>query len=407
MDGLTLFLDALTLQAGYNAAALVAVGAGLLGLAAGGGAGAFVFLRRRALVSDAVSHATLPGVGIAFLVMVALGGDGRSLAGLIVGSAVSAGIGLLVVDRLTRHTRLSEDAAIGAVLSVFFGVGIVILTVIQNVRGGNQAGLEDFLLGSTAGMLFDEALLIALAGGVTAALVFTLRRPMTLVAFDTDFAAASGVNVPRTDLAIMALVLLVTVIGLKVVGLILIIALLIIPAVAARFWTERVGRLLWIAAAIGGTGGYAGAALSSTLSALPAGPVIVLICFGCFSVSLLFSPRRGAVAALIARRRFQRRVHLRQGLLALARAEPIYDRLTLKLLRRAGYLEADGTATLDGRSAAAKAVRDEARWRLARTRRQLDRETALDDGLTPIEDVLTADQIAELDAHLGLEGGRV
>jgi len=405
MDGLTLFLDALTLQAGYNAA-LVAVGAGLLGLAAGG-AGAFVFLRRRALVSDAVSHATLPGVGIAFLVMVALGGDGRSLAGLIVGSAVSAGIGLLVVDRLTRHTRLSEDAAIGAVLSVIFGVGIVILTVIQNVRGGNQAGLEDFLLGSTAGMLFDEALLIALAGGVTAALVFTLRRPMTLVAFDTDFAAASGVNVPRTDLAIMALVLLVTVIGLKVVGLILIIALLIIPAVAARFWTERVGRLLWIAAAIGGTGGYAGAALSSTLSALPAGPVIVLICFGCFSVSLLFSPRRGAVAALIARRRFQRRVHLRQGLLALARAEPIYDRLTLKLLRRAGYLEADGTATLDGRSAAAKAVRDEARWRLARTRRQLDRETALDDGLTPIEDVLTADQIAELDAHLGLEGGRV
>jgi manganese/zinc/iron transport system permease protein len=111
---LSAFLDALLLQAGYNAA-LVAVGAALLGFAAGT-AGTFLFLRKRALVSDAVAHATLPGVGIAFLVMVALGGEGRSLAGLLLGSALSAFAGLWLVEWIARKTRLSEDAAIGAVL---------------------------------------------------------------------------------------------------------------------------------------------------------------------------------------------------------------------------------------------------------------------------------------------------
>jgi manganese/zinc/iron transport system permease protein len=151
-----MILEALTLQLGYNAA-LVTIGAALLG-AASGAAGTFLFLRKRALVSDAISHATLPGVALAFLVMVALGGDGRNLPGLLVGAGLSAGLGLLAVQWMTRRTRLAEDAAIGAVLSVFFGLGIVLLTVIQTLSSGRQAGLEEFLLGATAGMLFTDAL---------------------------------------------------------------------------------------------------------------------------------------------------------------------------------------------------------------------------------------------------------
>ena len=158
-----MLLDALTLQLGYNAT-LVAIGATLLGISAGV-TGTFLFLRKRALVSDAVSHATLPGVCIAFLLMALLGGDGRNLIGLLLGSAVSAGIGLWCLNWLTRNTRLAEDAAIGAVLSVFFGFGVVLLTVIQTLGVGRQAGLEGFLLGSTAGMLWADALIIA-GGGV-------------------------------------------------------------------------------------------------------------------------------------------------------------------------------------------------------------------------------------------------
>ncbi|GGF80190.1 manganese/zinc/iron transport system permease protein [Mameliella alba] len=396
---MTPLIEALLLQAGYNAA-LVAVGAALLGFAAGA-AGTFLFLRKRALVSDAVAHATLPGVGLAFIAMVWLGGDGRNLLGLLAGSAVTAGIGLLAVEWMTRRTRLSEDAAIGAVLSVFFGLGIVILTVIQTMSSGRQAGLESFLLGSTAGMLFQDAIVIAVGGSLAVLATWVMRRPMTLVAFDAEYAAASGVNVPGIDRLMMALVMAVTVIGLKIVGLILIVAMLIIPPVTARFWTERSQSLIWYAGGIGAVSGYLGAALSASAPDLPTGPIIVLVAAGLFLLSLFLAPARGVAAAVFRHRRFQRKVHRRQGLLALARQEPIHDELTLRVLRGEGLIRADGVATETGRAQAAKIARDERRWDVAREIHQDTGLTGRYDGLTPIEDVFAPDEIAEFDSRIG------
>jgi manganese/zinc/iron transport system permease protein len=391
--------DALTLRAGYNAA-LVAVGAGLLGFAAGA-AGTFLFLRKRALVSDAVAHATLPGVGLAFIAMVALGGDGRSLVGLLAGAALAAWVGLLTIEWIARRTRLAEDAAIGAVLGAFFGLGVVLLTVIQTMSAGRQAGLESFLLGSTAGMLFQDALVIALGGTAVVAAVWALRRPLTLTAFDPDYAAALGYDVRRLDLAAMGLAMAVTVIGLKLVGLILIVAMLILPPVAARFWTERAGRVVWIAGAVGAVSGYAGAALSASAPAMPTGPIIVLTAAAIFAVSLFCAPVRGVAAALWRHRRFQRRVHRRQGLLALARNELIREPYTLRLLTREGLIRPDGVPTDAGRARAARVARDEARWAVARREHQDAGLTGRYDGLTPIGDVFTPDEIAEFDRHLG------
>ena len=218
------------------------------------------------------------------------GGDGRNLIGLLAGSAISAWIGLLCMNWLTRRTRLAEDAAIGAVLSVFFGFGVVLLTVIQTMGVGRQAGLEGFLLGSTAGMLWADALIIAIGGAATLVLVMIIRRPMTMVAFDPEYAAARGLPVHRIDLAMMGLVMAVTVVGLKVVGLILIVALLIIPPVTARFWTERSDRVVLLAGLAGGLAGYLGAALSASAPNLPTGPIIVLVSFGFFALSLLLAP---------------------------------------------------------------------------------------------------------------------
>jgi manganese/zinc/iron transport system permease protein len=396
------FADALLLGAGYNAA-LVGIGAALLGFAAGA-AGSFLFLRKRALVSDAVAHATLPGVGLAFMVMVALGGDGRNLVGLLAGSALSAWVGLLVMEWIARRTRLSEDAAIGAVLSVFFGAGIVLLTVIQTMSGGRQAGLEGFLLGSTAGMLFQDAVIIAIGAALAVLATWVLRRPMTLVAFDAEYAAASGYDVRRIDLAMMALVMAVAVIGLKLVGLILIVAMLIIPAVTARLWTERSGRVTWIAGGIGAAAGYAGAAVSASAPALPTGPVIVLGAAALFLVSLFLAPARGVAAAVIRHRRFQRRVHRRQGLLALARSEWVHDPLTLRVLRAEGLIRPDGVATEAGRAQAARVARDERRWNIARQLHQDAGLTGRYDGLTPIEQVFTPDEIAAFDRALGGPG---
>ncbi|NBN65187.1 metal ABC transporter permease [Pannonibacter tanglangensis] len=393
------FIEALTFRAGYNAA-LVALGAALLGAAAGA-AGTFLFLRKRTLVSDAIAHATLPGVGLAFILMVALGGSGRALPGLLIGSALSAGLGLLAVTAITRHTRLAEDTAIGAVLSVFFGFGIVLLTVIQVMESGRQAGLEGFLLGSTAGMLFQDAVLIAAGSAVCALLLLLFRRPLTLVCFDPGYAEATGVSTSRMDALMLGLVLAITVIGLKLVGLILIVALLVIPPVTARFWSERTGTVTGLAALFGALAGYLGAALSASAPNLPTGPIIVLVGVALFVVSLLVAPQRGVLASALAHRRFQHRVHLRQGLLSLAHGEPIHDRLTLKVLTSAGYLRRDRQPTEAGRAEAARALLDENRWRIAR---QLHPEEAVGgryDGLTAIADVLTPDEIAVLDTHLG------
>ncbi|MGC1496134.1 MAG: metal ABC transporter permease [Sulfitobacter sp.] len=394
--------DALTLQLGYNAT-LVTIGAALLGMAAGVG-GTFLFLRKRALVSDAISHATLPGVALAFMVMVALGGDGRNLIGLLGGAALSAAAGLLLVSWLSTRTRLAEDAAIGSVLSVFFGFGIVLLTVIQTMSAGQQAGLEGFLLGSTAGMLRDDALVIAGSAAVTLALVLLMRRPLTLASFDPDYAVSTGQNVTRTDLAMMGLVLAVTVVGLKIVGLILIVALLIIPPVTARFWTERTDNVVLIAGLLGGLSAYIGAALSAALPDMPTGPIIVLVGFGFFALSLLLAPGRGVVSALLRHSAYQRRVHLRQGLLALAHGQPIYERLTLRLLQSQGWARPDGVATSDGRMRATKALRDETRWHIIRSDPAYEAAASLYDGLTEIETVLTRDQIIEIDSRIDLRG---
>lgn len=391
--------QALGLGLGYNAT-LVTIGAALLGGAAGG-CGTFLTLRKRALVSDAISHATLPGVALAFIAASLLGFDGRSLPVLLAGSALSALAGLLCVQWLTNRTRLSEDAAIGAVLSVFFGAGVVLLTVIQSMSATGQAGLEGFLLGATAGMLQSEALLIAIGGGLALLALLILRRPLTLVAFDEEFATSLGINVRHMDLAAMALVMAVTVIGLKVVGLILIVALLIIPPVTARFWSEQSHRVVLLASVFGAISGYLGASLSAAYSGLPTGALIVLVAAGLFVISILLSPRRGVLAAMLSHMKFRDAVHLRQGILALANGQPVFEPLTLRILKRNNLIRPDGVLTDEGRAAAARAVLDEARWQHIRHRSEYEVALSQYDGLGPIERVLTQDQLAEIDRQIG------
>jgi manganese/zinc/iron transport system permease protein len=388
-------ISALLFSAGYNTA-LVTLGAALLGAGAGA-IGAFILLRKRSLVSDAISHSTLPGLAAAFILMVAFGGDGRWLPGLLLGAAASSAIGLFFVEWITRRTRLGEDAAIGAVLSVFFGAGVVLMTVIQTLESGRQAGIATFLLGSTAGMLRSEAETIAVAALLIGVAIFILRRQFTLVCFDQEYAATRGINVRLTDFAMMGLLLAVTVIGLKVAGLVLIVALTIIPPVAARFWTERPERMVLIATGLGALAAYFGAALSSTAAGLPTGALIVLSAFALFLFSLILSPVRGLLANALGRYRFQKRVHERQGLLALARGEPVYDAYTLKLLRGKNLIRPDGVPTEAGRAAATDVARDEALWSIYRRLRPEEAASMEHKGLVPIAKALPPDVIADLD----------
>jgi manganese/zinc/iron transport system permease protein len=289
-----MFAQALTLGLGYNAA-LVTLGAAMLGMAAGA-VGAALFLRRRALVPDAIAHATLPGVALAFLVLAAVGGDVRSLPLLLLGGAVTAALGLWALQRLTSRTRLAEDTATAVVLSVAYGAGIVLLTLIQTLPGGRQAGLEGFLLGSTAGMLRADALVIGVGGAIVLTVLALVWRPLTITAFDRGHATVMGLRPAVMDAVLMVLVLAVVIVGLRVVGAVLIVALLVTPAAAARLMTDRAGVMAVVAGAVGGAAGYLGAAASAAVPGLPTGAIIVVAAFGAFVLAAMARPlwRRAA-----------------------------------------------------------------------------------------------------------------
>lgn len=298
--------------ADYNTRVVVL---GVLGLGLSCGfVGSFMLLRRRALMADTVSHATLPGLGLAFLVMVAAGGDGKWLPGLLLGASISGLAGMATVLLLRRWTRIKEDAALGLVLSVFFGLGVVLLGFIQKMSRGSAAGLESFIYGKTASMLASDALLIGATGVLAFGLCGLLFKEFTLLCFDQDFARSLGRPVLAWDLLLMSLVVLLTVIGLQAVGLILVIALLIIPPASARFWTHRLTTMAWLSALFGALAGAGGAWFSALTPRWPAGAIIVLANSAIFVLSFLFGPAKGVVGRQLTQWRLQKRI-ARQHLL--------------------------------------------------------------------------------------------
>ncbi len=301
---------------------VVMLGTGLLGMASGM-VGCFTLLRRRALMGDALSHATLPGVGLAFLLAPHLGLDGKSLPVLLTGATLSGGVGVAAISYVRSMTRLKEDAALGIVLSVFFGAGIAILTIALQVPSGNAAGLESFIYGKTASMIASDAQLIAAAGLLSVAIIVLLFKELTLLCFDQSFAGSRGYPVLMLDLLLMALVVVVNIIGLQAVGLVLMIALLVIPAAAARFWTHDLKRMTLISAAIGGAGGLAGSAMSAVFPNLPSGAMIVIVCSVLFFCSMLFGVSRGVLVRMARRWELNRSVdrqHLLRGMFELLEA---------------------------------------------------------------------------------------
>ena len=280
-------IDALLLGAGYNTVVAM-IGATLLGVAAGP-VGVFMLLRRRALLADAASHATLPGVVAAFLASLWLTGEGKSLPILLIGAGLTAALGILGVQALQAHSRLSGSTAIAVVLSAGFGLGVVGLSYLQTLPVAGQAGLEQFLIGQTAGMRLADAYLIAGVAAVLILAVVLFFKELGLIAFDAEYAAAAGWPVQRLDLLANGLLLATVVVGLTTVGLILIVAMLIIPAVTARLWTQRLARMALLAGMFGGLSAYVGAAASAAFDNLPTGATIVLTAGGLFLISLPFA----------------------------------------------------------------------------------------------------------------------
>jgi manganese/zinc/iron transport system permease protein len=295
---------------------IVVLGATLLGCAAGM-VGSFTLLRKRALMGDALSHATLPGIVIAFILATQLGGSGKSMPILMAGATISGLLGVCTILAMVHLTRLKEDTALGSVLSVFFGAGVALMSVSQQMQRGHSAGLESFIYGKTASMGMADTQMIAAAAAVCIVASTVLFKELKLLCFDDDFARARGFPITSLDVTLMGLVVLVTIVGLQAVGLILMIALLIIPAASARFWTERLGRMFLISGGIGTLSGWLGASVSALFSKLPSGAMIVLVCASLFCVSMVFGSARGLLVRARNRLRLNRAVDRQHLLRAL------------------------------------------------------------------------------------------
>ncbi len=282
--------------------------------AASGLVGTFLLLRKRSLLSDTVSHCTLPGIGIAFLIGEAAHLSGRSLPLLLAGAAVTGVLGMLAVVTIRARSHVKDDAALAIVLSVFFGLGIALMVVVQQLPTGNAAGLSHFIYGKAAAMTSSDAKLILIASIGAALLCAALFKEFKLLCFDATFARTQGWPTVLLDLALMGLVVAVTVIGLQAVGLLLVVAMLIVPAAAARFWSHRLGVTVLLATVIGAVSGFVGVAASALFPKLPAGAVIVLAAVVCFAASLVFGAERGLCKRWLEQRRVQHRV-ARQHLL--------------------------------------------------------------------------------------------
>lgn len=276
--------------------------------AAGGLVGTFLLLRKRSLLSDTVSHCTLPGIAMAFLVAEATGISGRSLPLLLTGATVTGVLGMMAVAGIRARTRVKDDAALAIVLSVFFGLGIALLVVIQQLPTGNAAGLSHYIYGKAAAMTADDARLILYSSLALLIICAVLFKEFKLLCFDSDFARTQGWPVFALDLTLMGLVVAVTVIGLQAVGLLLVVALLIIPASAARFWSHRLVVTIVLATVIGALSGLGGVVTSALFPKLPAGAVIVLASVFFFAVSFIFGRKRGVLARWLERRHMSSQV---------------------------------------------------------------------------------------------------
>lgn len=316
----------------------VMIGTALLGGMAGV-VGSFAVLRGRALVGDMLAHAALPGVCLAFL----LTGQ-RDLLDLSAGALVSGLLAIGAVTVITRWTRTKEDAAIGIVLSTFFGAGVVLLSIVQKpTTSGNKAGLNSYLFGEPGGMLNSDLVVLAVVAVVVLAAVILFFKEFELTCFDTDFARSQGWPTLWLDLAMLAMLATVTIVGLPIVGVILMAAMIIMPAATARFWTNRLPVLLLVSGLVGSAAGLIGTQVGR---GYPAGAAIVLTAASLFLVSLLFAPQRGIVSKLLSEYHLRRRVaeeHLLRALFELGEAElpavPVINLSTLRDYRHWWSLE--------------------------------------------------------------------
>ncbi|HAF47342.1 MAG TPA: zinc ABC transporter permease [Cryomorphaceae bacterium] len=385
-----------------------------------GAVGTFNFLRKKTLIGETVAHSMLPGVLIAFM----LSGVKNPLY-LIIGAAVSGWISIWVVDYITRHSKIKGDSALAIVLSSFFGLGIVMLTIIQRVYIKEQSGLDNYIFGNAAAMTPEDSVVFGVVSLIVLFVVARYYFSLKTVVFNQDFAQSVGINTKWIETVIRFITIISISVGIKAVGIVMMSALLIIPPTAARFWTDSLGRMLFVSGVFGAVSGWLGAYISYSYSSMPTGPwTIVMISVIAF-VSLMFAPKKGVIfqrwSKLLVKRRMNEENLLKTAVQLEVRGKgklfnrrsistrQVFDQRlwnrTIKRLRRKGMIKkvhTGYTLSTEGRAIGAEIDRRHKIWEVYLQRRMQMSLHLVHDEADTMEHFLTPEIEVEILKELGL-----
>ncbi|WP_299548193.1 metal ABC transporter permease [Seonamhaeicola sp.] len=308
----------------------ITLGTAILG-AVTGMLGSFAVLRKQSLLGDAISHAALPGIAIAFLITGA-----KDSNVLLLGALISGLIGTFWIRGIITKTHLKSDTALGLILSLFFGFGMLLLTFIQKQPNANQAGLDKYLFGQAATLVESDVWMMAIVTGICLIILLLFWKEFKMLLFDADFTKTLGFNTKTIDILITSFIVLAIVLGLQTVGVVLMSAMLLAPAAAARQWTNSLGKMVFLAAVFGALSGVFGTAVSATQNNLSTGPVIVIIASVFVLVSFIFSPSRGLLFKQIRFLKNRRDLKLNKTLAFMYRIAETHENIshphTIKIL---------------------------------------------------------------------------
>lgn len=382
--------------------------------------GSFTLLKKKALVGDAVAHAVLPGVCLSFL----LAGE-KNPVYLLIGAFITGWISLVVIDYIKAHSKIKEDTAIGLVLSVFFGIGIFLLTIIQKSGNAAQSGLDAFLFGQAASLVQGDLIVFGVTAFVLLTATVFLFKEFTILAFDANFASTLGLPVRAIELLLTTLTVLAVVIGIQAVGVVLMAAMLITPPAAARFWTSDVKRMVILSAVFGAISGLIGTYISFVVPSMPTGPWIVVVISIIALVAFLFAPGKGILYRQVRNYRIRKGMEDENILKALyqigeseGKFDLVYDQnmilarrkfekdtldRALVRLRRQGYLESENHGyrfTKDGLERGKRVVKLHRLWELYLTKYMGIAPDHVHEDAETIEHFLTPELETRLEALL-------
>ncbi|AGA79762.1 iron chelate uptake ABC transporter family permease subunit [Echinicola vietnamensis] len=379
--------------------------------------GTFTFLDKKALVGDAISHAVLPGVCLAFMFS-----GSKNPFWIVSGAFVTGALSTYTITWVSNYTKLKEDTVIASILSIFFGVGIVMMTQLQQTGNASLSGLDHFIFGNAISIVGQDLWVYGFLALAIIMVILVFYKEFQLMVFNRSFAESVGLPVKRLEFLFNSLMVLAVVTGIQAIGVVLMAALLITPAAAAKFWTNRLSLMLVIAVIFSVISGITGAYISFVLPHMPTGPWVVMVLSLIAFLSFFFSTKKGIMTKWISKRNYQRKIHRDHILKALfAATEQGKDGLSagdiftnfpgksfrtqyaINKLNKGGYINDSQSLislTQKGHQEAGRIVRLHRLWELYMTEYMNIAPDHVHDSAEKLEHIITPELERQLDKNL-------